>query len=1016
VKGKFLALLLCIGILPILVVGGAGLYSMFLAPQGAGPAPEVSSPPPDLALAQTRVQETAASMLKAITGAQSDLAGVAEKANAAEFQSYLASHPGVSVVYQLDATGKPILVTPSDSNLIDAAYGATEEFQNILKRTAWPYTFYSRRVIPALVFVNKNAAGQYVGAVLDIAYFFKSAGYAKSENLLVDSGTGTIMFSSLAGKVGTTFSVAGETWRDGVLQGIGNKVPGTQVTPQTSAAYAPLGLASFGIVQAFSMTGVSGGAAKKVAAAEGLTLEKVMKDPAALLQNPLVLALLGALGWVLVAGFFFRSRLLKPVDQARQLLESAVTGQNKVSEEALKKVGAPEVEDLVRVSTQWANRLEREKEDLSRRREEDLQRANAQMQQRGQELADAVQKLGNAKQDVEQKEQTITAKQQELEALKGMSEGLRNQAEQARGEIAKLKTQNAASEAEAKKRESDLQRQMDLQANQTKDQLKDLETKLLQVVAAAGSINVSRVRVAAIKTMSEELKTTLGIIKGYVSSALGSGQAGITEKQQEFLGMVINRSARLEKFINDLVDVFQVEIDQETAPREEVSLASEIEGMAFNFQPQADIKNIKIRVEEKGGPLPKVPIVRRRFTQLWNILYLQIIKDAPRGSQVPVTVESVGEDVKVTVLDPGLNVKAEHLPQLFDEFYDPKHPASTQLAGTGLKFALVKTILGAHGGGALAEKAEPGTKLTLTFPTKIKKKENPAAAILAQVKLPSASTPPSGGLLGAVKPGTIPAKAAGAPTAAVPKPGMPTMASPAKGPLPIPGLTPGVAKPAAPGLSVPPAKPAMPPTPPALGAGGGLDAILSAKAAPPPTAPKPAASLGLPPMPPSAPKVAPPPSAAPGAAPGAPKPPMDLNKLFGTQAPGAAPAPAPKPAASVPPTAPAPGMINLPPSLKPPVAPGLPSGLKPPSAPMPGAPPSPTVMPKIVPTTIKPSAPPPGILDLDSQDGMKTESVPSAPRPAASPIPPPSAPPAGAGKPIVKDLDKENGDSGDLIE
>ncbi len=236
-------------------------------------------------------------------------------------------------------------------------------------------------------------------------------------------------------------------------------------------------------------------------------------------------------------------------------------------------------------------------------------------------------------------------------------------------------------------------------------QLKEMESKLLSAVAASSAIQVSQVRAAAIRTMSEELKTTLGIIKGYVSSALGSTQSGISEKQQEFLGMVINRSARLEKFINDLVDIYQVEIEQANAQYEEVNLASEIEGLAFNFQAQADVKNIKMKVEAKGT-VPKVPVVRRRFTQLWNILYLQIIKDAPRGSSIPITVESIGENVKVTVQDPGLVVVPESLPRLFDEFYDPKHPASTQLAGTGLKFALLKTILAAHGGGA-PEKGGP---------------------------------------------------------------------------------------------------------------------------------------------------------------------------------------------------------------------------------------------------------------------------------------------------------------------
>jgi len=1022
-KAKFLVLLLLLGILPLLAVGGAGLFALFSAPKGERTTTAASGTAPDLGAAQSRLKDASDAMIKAIQSALSDGGSLALKPTEAEFQSFLSAHPGFTAVYHLGTDGKPVACVPAGSTVVDASYPATEEFLNIKKRSTdkgkWPYLFYSRRGAPSLVFVNEIPTGGFVGAVLDIGSFFKGPGFAQGESFFLDAGTGQVLFASSPEKVGTSFSSPGDTWREGVLQDLKNKTPGSRSTTQASAVFSPLGIGLFGLVQTLPMN-VAGGSSvpQKSAAAEGLTLEKAIQNPAALLLSPVALVLLGALGWVLVMGFLLRASFLKPIESAQKLLEAVVSGNTKVSEEALKKVGAPEVQALVRTSTQWADRLEREKEDLNRRREEDSRRASTQLQQRGQELADTVQKLSAIKAEAEQKDQAVSDKQQELDALKGMGEGLRNQAEQARGEIAKLKTQMSNQDTEAKQRETTLRQQIDLTATQANEQLKELESKLIQAVASANSITVSRVRVAAIKTMAEELKTTLGIIKGYVSSALGSAQSGITEKQQEFLGMVINRSARLEKFINDLVDIFQVEIDQETAPREEVALASEIEGMAFNFQPQADIKNIKIRVEEKGGPLPKVPIVRRRFTQLWNILYLQIIKDAPRGSQVPVTIERVGEDVKVTVLDPGLVVKPEHLPRLFDEFYDPKHPASTQLAGTGLKFALVKTILGAHGGGALAEKAETGTRLILTFPLHVKPKENPAAAILASVKLSPSSALAAGGLLGAVKPGTVLTKPAVAPGT----PNLPSgMAAPPVKPSGNPGMmdslisgkTPSV------GSVLPPAPKAV--TPPSAG--------MSPQVPKPVVAPPPG-------MPPQAPKpVVPPASAGPNA-----RPPIDFEALLNAKTPPSTAPSTSVPPAAVPPVAPppvppkpttaGPSIPSAPPSGAPsiapppgipkmPAAPSAPAGnlsptLKPPSAPSIPKPPAPPS--KIVPTTLKPTAPPPGILDLDNQDGMKTENTPAAP---PKPAPPPfAAPPsANAGKPIVKGLDKENGDdAGDLIE
>ncbi|HXL72702.1 MAG TPA: ATP-binding protein, partial [bacterium] len=394
--------------------------------------------------------------------------------------------------------------------------------------------------------------------------------------------------------------------------------------------------------------------------------------------------------------------------------------------------------------------------------------------------------------ETQEKAQQLTDKLKELEALKGMTEGLRNQNEQAKAEIARLKgeldsTQTTQLELTA------LQGKYD----QLQTQLKEAQAKALSITTAVTPIQVSQVRAAAIRTMSEELKNTLAIIKGYVSSVIGAGQGGVNEKQQEFLGMVINRSARLEKFINDLVDIYQVEIEQKDAKTEDVNLASEIETFAFNFQTQTELKDLKFKVEAKPG-LPKVPVVRRRMIQLWNVLYLQLIKDSPKGSTISIVVEPVGDKVKVTVQDPGLAVTPEGLPRLFDEFYDPKHPASPQLAGTGLKMALVKTILNAHGGTAVAEKADVGTKLILTFATK-KSTGVSAPAAIPDVKTTDLPIKPVVPASPAVNPASLGVSSPLGTTAAPlpPIPGLTVGAKPPAGSLtgvplpPIPGLTVG---------------------------------------------------------------------------------------------------------------------------------------------------------------------------------------------------------------------------------
>ena len=373
-----------------------------------------------------------------------------------------------------------------------------------------------------------------------------------------------------------------------------------------------------------------------------------------------------------------------------------------------------------------------------------------------------------------------------------------------------------------------------------------------------------------------------------------------------------------------------MEIEQKDAKTEDVNLASEIETFAFNFQTQTELKDLKFKVEAKPG-LPKVPVVRRRMIQLWNVLYLQLIKDSPKGSTISIVVEPVGDKVKVTVQDPGLVVTPEGLPRLFDEFYDPKHPASPQLAGTGLKMALVKTILTAHGGTAVAEKADIGTKLILTFGTK-KSAGVSAPGAIPDIKMTDLPIKPAVPASPAVNPVTVASPSLGTATVPLsPIPGLTVGAKPPAGsstgaplppmtgitgnkppsgdappagsslpPLPpIPGLTVGAKPPSAGSGPAPsaPAMPSVPTTPKPVPTAGILDALISGKI-PSVTAPglKPggAPSAAPPVIPPSAPKPAAPVPPPPTGIPGAPKPSLgnSLEDLLNLK-PSAPPAPKP---------------------------------------------------------------------------------------------------------------------------
>lgn|GEM_PF-1333252 len=1054
-KGKYFQALLFVGVLPVLLLAGVYFWMKFTevssTPLPASQAAQASNYEP-VSLLQSQVTGYASTLSNAIKKTHDDIPNLTAHNEDQDLTHFVESHPGVQGLFVVSSAGKILHNLPTTPVLADPSYATSDEFKNIQDRfQAKPsetYQFYTQRLgYPAFLFAQFLNNKSVAIAVFNLGHFFPFIEPTDTKSgvyFILDAVSGRFFYHSIPSKLSETFNPNNEPWLAKVTNDLTVQQSGSSLNPGVGAIiYAPLGIAKLGVVNQVPYSTVAPPpASPKPAAAP--TVNELPQLILKWFYTPYGLAILICIALVFLGGFFFLGGMLAPLRKANTVILNAAQGHGSIPPETLKAFGSDEVGQIVQAASMLMQNLEGEKQQIQQEKDETLKQFRTQMDEKAREataqVSSAQQVAQSTKNELAEKTQILNDKLKELDALKAMSEGLRNQSEQAKTENAQLKGQVSTAE----KAQGDAL----AKAQQTEVKLKEMEVKLLNAVSAASAIQVSSVRAAAIRTMADELKTTLGIIKGYVSSALGTVQGGISEKQQEFLGMVINRSARLEKFINDLLDIYQVEIESEDVKREEVNLGSEIEGLAFNFQAQAEVKTIKLRVESAPN-LPKVPIIRRRFNQLWNILYLQIIKDAPRGSTIPITVEAVGENVKVTVEDPGLVVKPENLPQLYDEFYDPKHTASPQLAGTGLKFALVKTILAGHGGGAVAEKSEPGTRLILTFPVKYKKPSEVAAAAAAANKAaspapvskpstllgpkPIPASPVTGalpfGIPKAPPVGSAPAAKSGILDSLIAGNVPPVTAAPQK------NLTPGV-----PGSTLkPPTAPGATPAPPSLG--------LSPKPMTP--------SFGAPPLggklptPPSpVPPGIKPPVPAPGAVPPAVHPPLQAKPLspggsgvldsllnnkpapppLASPTPGAPPAlgrPGIPPAAGVPVRPPmAPPLGSMPPSVpKPPGAPTVPNPLgipKPPGSPIPipglnqfSTPPNPIpppAAPKVVPTSLKPTMPPGGVFNLDSEP-----SKPMTP-PAQPASPAPGVPSGGldAHQSITKDLSKEG--DGELIE
>jgi signal transduction histidine kinase len=128
---------------------------------------------------------------------------------------------------------------------------------------------------------------------------------------------------------------------------------------------------------------------------------------------------------------------------------------------------------------------------------------------------------------------------------------------------------------------------------------------------------------------------------------------------------------------------------------------------------RARIRGARIDLEAPAQPV-RVAIGQARFAQILDNLISNAIKYSPTGEPIRVSIQAEGNLAKVSVVDHGMGIPAEHLSRVFDRFYRVGGSADAA-AGQGLGLSICKEIVTAHGGKIWTESAGTGRGSTFSF-------------------------------------------------------------------------------------------------------------------------------------------------------------------------------------------------------------------------------------------------------------------------------------------------------------
>ncbi|QRK12373.1 PAS domain S-box protein [Archangium violaceum] len=190
----------------------------------------------------------------------------------------------------------------------------------------------------------------------------------------------------------------------------------------------------------------------------------------------------------------------------------------------------------------------------------------------------------------------------------------------------------------------------------------------------------------------------------------GTPLEGIVHKA---LDTIQRQAMRMNHLIRDLLDVTRLEQGTFSLQRDRVSVRELLDEVRENQESIASAVSVDLQPELHGEP-PEVWADRDRVIQVLENLIGNSVKFTPPGGRIRVGAARRGDETLFWVVDTGPGIPAEHLPHVFDRFWQASR---TDKRGTGLGLAIVKGIIDSHGGRIWVEsRVGAGTTFFFTLP------------------------------------------------------------------------------------------------------------------------------------------------------------------------------------------------------------------------------------------------------------------------------------------------------------
>ena len=235
---------------------------------------------------------------------------------------------------------------------------------------------------------------------------------------------------------------------------------------------------------------------------------------------------------------------------------------------------------------------------------------------------------------------------------------------------------------------------MEREVLQRSRELAAANRELREANARLGELDAAKT--AFFSNISHEFRTPLTLMLGPLEDLFADRAEPLGPRQRERVVLIRDSALRLHKLVNALLEVSRVEAGRahaRFAPVDLPRLTAELAGM---FETATDSAGLRLTVDCPPASEPAWV-----DPDMWERIVPNLVSNALKftfSGEIAVRLREHEDRFELEVADTGTGIPAEQLDHIFDRFHRVPGATGRTHEGSGIGLALVRELVGLHGG------------------------------------------------------------------------------------------------------------------------------------------------------------------------------------------------------------------------------------------------------------------------------------------------------------------------------